>query len=478
MRKTKIIATVGPVTRTPDMLRKLIDAGVNVVRINMSHAKHADAAAVIADVRTISDRVGILIDTKGPEIRTTEIADDGTVTLEPESVVTITGEPGHTTAEVIRVTYRQLPRSVEEGAMVLLDDGRIELEVLETHPDHLRMKVIRGGVLGSRKGVNVPDVNVKLPFMSERDANDIRFAVRQQADFIAASFISDPEDVLKVREIVEAEGGRTAIISKIESRMGVKNLPEIIACSDGVMIARGDLGVEIPTEQVPVAQKRIIGACRSAGKTVVVATQMLESMTHNPRPTRAEATDVANAIFEGADAVMLSGETTVGKYPIETVKTMARIAGVAEREFARADARLPGGVHADSVSELICKGAWLAARELPVSAILVPTSSGNTAIRMSRFRPPVPILATTPDMVVARRLALSYGVYALPTRHFGRMDNMIRRSTQLMVDENFLSPGETIAVCAGVPVGRSGTTNLLTIQQVENLLRPDQRTQT
>ncbi|MFN3201858.1 MAG: pyruvate kinase [Bradymonadia bacterium] len=467
LRKTKIIATVGPRTRSPEMLQGLFDAGCNVIRLNMSHAQHSDSAAIIADARTLSDRVGILIDTKGPEIRTTEV--EKPFTLNRGEKVIVRGEEGVTTPDLIRVTYAGMARIMDEGSMILLDDGRIELEVDAVGPGELQCTVVRGGPLSSRKGVNVPNVNVKLPFMSEKDESDIVFAVRQQADFIAASFVSDSEDVLKVKEIVEREGGRCKIISKIESRLALKNLAEIIQASDGIMIARGDLGVEIRAEEVPIVQKRIINACRQAGKLVIVATQMLESMTYNPRPSRAETSDVANAIFEGADAVMLSGETTVGEYPLDAVRTMSTIAGYAEREKARHDEPVNLG-KAHHVSDLICKSASLAARELNIKAILVPTSSGNTAIRMSRYRPTVPILATTPEMAVARSLALNFGVYALPTRHFGRVESMVRRSCQLMVDEGLLEREDVIAVVAGVPVGRSGSTNLLTIQPVASLL--------
>lgn len=449
------------------MLQGLFDAGCNVIRLNMSHAQHQDAAAIIADARTLSDRVGILIDTKGPEIRTTEV--EAPFELTRGTTLRVKGEAGVTTPELIRVTYAGIHRIMDEGSMILLDDGRIELEVDAVEPDQLRCTVVRGGPLSSRKGVNVPNVNVKLPFMSDKDESDIVFAVRQQADFIAASFVSDSEDVMKVREIVEREGGRCRIISKVESRLALKNLAEIIQASDGIMIARGDLGVEIRAEEVPIVQKRIIRACQQSGKLVIVATQMLESMTHNPRPSRAETSDVANAIFEGTDGVMLSGETTVGEYPLDAVRTMGTIAGYAEREKARHDEPMALG-RAQNVSDLICKSASLAARELNIKAILVPTSSGNTAIRMSRYRPPVPILATTPDMAVARRLSLNYGVYALPTKHFGRVEIMVRRSCQLMVSEGLLDLDDVIAVVAGVPVGRTGSTNLLTIQPVAALL--------
>jgi len=471
VRKTKIIATIGPATRSPEQLRALFDAGCNVARINMSHSSQAEAAAIIADIRTITDRVGILLDTRGPEVRTT-------VVEAPVKLVTGTDvkvQPGDTeddptTEDCVRVNFPALARALDAGSRVLLADGQIELRVTVREGDTLYCRVEEGGTLASKKGVNVPGVKLPMPFISAQDSSDLAFGVRQQVDFIAASFVSDAEDVLAVRELVAREGGSARIIAKCESRYAVKNLGEIIAAADGVMVARGDLGVEIPLEEVPVVQKQIIERCRRAGKTVIVATEMLESMIEQSRPTRAEASDVANAIFEGTDAVMLSGETSVGKHPIAAVEMMARIAVNNEAEVARRPDRLPGGVHAADVTELVCKGAWLSARELHVRAILVPTSSGRTARRMARYRPSAAILATTPDMDVARALALTYGVYALPTRHYGRLENMVRRSVQLMLDAEYLGANDLIAVVAGVPVGRTGTTNLLTLQQVSALM--------
>ena len=473
MRKTKIVATMGPASRHPDQLRRLFEAGLNVVRINMSHSSQDEAAQLIADVRTISDRIGILLDTRGPEVRTTEVS--APVELEEGQTVRLRGDPGETTAEVIRVNYAGFARAMEPNGRILLSDGQIELEVVKEGREELVCKVVEGGTLGSKKGVNVPGVKLPMPFMSEQDEADIRFGARQHVDFIAASFVGEAEDVLRIREVLQEEGSQAAIISKIESRFALQNLAEIVAVSNGLMVARGDLGVEIPAEEVPIIQKQIIDACRDAGRTVIVATEMLESMIENSRPTRAETSDVANAIFEGTDAVMLSGETSVGAHPIDAVSTMARIARIAEAEVARRNRNLPGGARAVDVSDLICKGAWLAARELNIAAILVPTSSGTTARRLSRFRPAVPILATTSSMAVARSLALSFGVYAWPTRHFGRLENMVRRSCQMMVDADMLRPKDLIAVIAGVPVGRSGSTNLLTLQAVSAIVGRDTR---
>ena len=468
MRKTKIISTIGPATRSPEMLKRLIDAGCNVIRINMSHSSQDEAAGIIADVRTISKKVALLLDTRGPEVRTTEV--DETVELITGQEVILRGGEGKTTAEEILVNYPAFHRYMEAGSTILVADGRIQLDVISQTPDHVRCQIGIGGPLSSKKGVNVPGIRLPIPFLSEQDISDIRFGVRQGVDFIAASFVSDPEDVHAIRELVSEEGGNTAIVSKIEAHFAIKNLSEIIGVSDGLMVARGDLGVEISAEDVPVIQKQIIDMCRSSGKTVIVATEMLESMIVNPRPTRAETSDIANAIFEGTDAIMLSGETSVGAYPIEAVETMGRIAKSAEAEVARRAKDLPGGARARHISDLMCKGAWLAARELNVRAILVPTSSGRTALRMSRYRPAVPILVTTPDLAVARRLALSFGVYSLPSRHYGRMENMIRRSCQLIVEHGYVTTDDLIAVVCGVPVGRSGNTNLLTLQPVSALM--------
>ena len=440
----------------------------------MSHSSQEDAARIISRVRTISESIAILLDTRGPEVRTTEVDDN--IDFKVGDLVEVTGELGTTTKDVIRVNYSGFVRAMEIGSEILVNDGRINLRVDVVEPSRLKCTVTVGGQLGSKKGVNVPGVRLPMPFLSEQDISDIRFGVRHQVDFIAASFVSEPEDVLKLKELVEQEGGRTSVISKIEARFALKNLTEIIAVSEGLMVARGDLGVEIPAEEVPIVQKQIIDACRAAGKTVIVATEMLESMISNPRQTRAETSDVANAIFEGTDAIMLSGETSVGKYPIQAVSAMSRIARVAENEFARRHRDVPGGTRSSSITELMCKGAWLAARELNIKAILVPTSSGTTAKRMSRYRPKAPILATIPDRAIGRSLCLSYGVFSLPTRHYGRMENMIRRSCQLMMDHGYLAESDQIAVVCGVPVGRSGNTNLMTLQQVGALtgkIRPE-----
>ena len=468
MRKTKIIATIGPSTRSLENLQKLIDAGCNVMRINMSHSSQEEADLLIEDIRTISDEVAILVDTKGPEVRTTITSEP--VLLEEGNEVLIRGEDEETTAEIIYVSYAALPQVLDEGVTILIADGQIEVKVIKVESAQLRCRIVRGGTLTSKKGVNIPGVKLPMPFLSEQDSSDITFAVRSGADFIAASFVGDADDVLQVRRLIEREGGKTAIISKIESQYAVDNLDKIIEVSDGLMVARGDLGVEIPAEQVPVVQKRMINACRHAGRTVIVATEMLESMIHNPRPTRAETSDVANAIFEGADAVMLSGETSVGKYPFDTVAMMSRIAQITEADVASRSKTPPKGQQDGEVTELICKSAWFAAHELDLNAILVPTSSGRTARRMSRFRPKAPVLATTPDMATARRLALSYGVFALPARHYGRMESMVRRSCSAMMEAGYLKSSDLIAVAAGVPVGRSGSTNLLSIQPVSAVM--------
>jgi pyruvate kinase len=468
MIKTKIIATLGPSTRSIENLERLIEAGCNIIRINMSHSSREEADAIMEDVRTLSDEVAILVDTKGPEVRTT-IAPTP-VKLSVGDEILIEGNPdGETITGHICVTYSELPKVVEVGTLILIADGQMEVQVTTKSDKGLHCEVIRGGTLTSKKGINIPGVKLPMPFLSEQDREDITFAARSGADFVAASFVGDVNDVDQVKALIEKEGGHARVISKIESQYAIANLNAIIEASDGIMVARGDLGVEIPAERVPVAQKQMIKACRKAGRSVIVATEMLESMIHNPRPTRAETSDVANAIFEGADAVMLSAETSVGKYPFDAVKMMVRIAEIAEHEFAQSQSKAPDVLESD-ISELICKSAWLAAQDLKLNAILIPTSSGRTAKRMSRFRPSSPILATTPDMVTARSLALCYGVYALPARHFGRMETMVRRSCQVMIDAGYLSDEGLIAVAAGVPVGRSGSTNLLSIQSLSAVM--------
>ncbi|MBT7408350.1 MAG: pyruvate kinase [Methylococcales bacterium] len=468
MKKTKIIATIGPKTRSPSMLKKLIDAGCNVIRINMSHSSQAEAEGIIHDVRELSEEVGIMVDTKGPEVRLTEVNEASVLVNGAE--VKIHGKPNATTATDICVNYSALPRVLDVGAIVLVSDGKIELKVTKIEPDYLVCTVTRGGELESKKGVNIPGIKLPMPFLSEQDASDILFAVRQGVDFIAASFVSDESDVKEVRKLIEREDGLTSIIAKIESRYAVDNLKSIIDASDIVMVARGDLGVEISAEEVPIVQKCIIKNCRRKGKAVIVATEMLESMIQNQRPTRAETSDVANSIFEGADAVMLSGETSVGKHPIESIQTIVKIANIAEAEVSKWHDDIAVSAKLEDISELVCKGAWLAARELKVTNILVPTSSGNTAKKMSRYRPNVPILAITTTIAKARLLSLNYGVYAYSTSHYGRMESMIRRCCQLMLDRSIFKNDELIAVICGVPVGRSGSTNLLTIQVVEELM--------
>ena len=468
MRKTKILATLGPSTRSLENLERLMEAGCNVIRINMSHTNCEDADKIIEDIRTLSDEVAILIDTRGPEVRTTVAPEP--VTLEEGSELLIVGSPDEeTTTGRICVSYAELPDVLDIGTQVLIADGQMEVVVKEKRPQTLVCTVTRGGVLTSKKGVNIPGVKLPMPFLSEQDREDITFAARVGADFLAASFVGDEGDVRQVKELIAQEGGHAQVISKIESQYAIQNLDAIIEASDGVMVARGDLGVEIPAERVPVAQKRMIQACRAAGRFVIVATEMLESMIHNPRPTRAETSDVANAIFEGADAVMLSAETSVGKYPFEAVRMMGRIAEIAEAEVERSRSNNTENIESD-VSELICKSAFLAAQDLDLAAILVPTSSGRTAKRMSRFRPNALVLATTPDMVTARSLGLCYGVYAQPARHFGRMESMVRRSCQVMIDAGLLPKEGLIAVAAGVPVGRSGSTNLLSLQMISALM--------
>jgi len=466
VKKTKIIATMGPSSADMDVLRRIFAAGCNVARINMSHSSHDDARGFITKIRELTDKVAILIDTRGPEIRTTAV--ESPVLLVAGSMVTIRAGEGFTTSDTILINFDKLAEVVATDTAILISDGQIEVRVQKIEGNDIICRIMVGGKLTSKKGVNIPGVLLPIDFLTEQDIRDIEFAVSVDADFLAASFVNDVNDVEAIRGEIEKHGGDVAIISKIESQYAVENLDEIIEASDAIMIARGDLGVEISAEEVPVVQKRIIEKSRAAGRNVIVATEMLESMIQNPRPTRAETSDVANAIFEGTDALMLSGETSVGAYPVETVQIMSRIARIAEAETSK---RYAGDLPAENkITEIICRGAWLASRDLDISGILVPTSSGRTAVRMSRYRPGSPILATTPTMKVARRLSLCYGVYALPTKHDGRMELMVRRSCQLMIESGLLEKEDLTVVVCGVPVGKTGTTNLLTVQRVSDLV--------
>lgn len=476
IKKTKIVCTLGPASDAQETMEQLIESGMNVARFNFSHGDHEEQLVRFNTLKAAREatkqNVGILLDTKGPEIRTHLMATDS-VTLEKGKTVRISMEEVAGTEERFSVSYDQLINDVKVGGHILLDDGLVDLLITEIDHENgdIVTEIQNNGILKSRKGVNVPNVSLNLPGITEKDENDIRFGVREGADFIAASFVRRASDVMEIRQVLEEEGRpNVKIISKIENQEGVDNLDEILEVSDGIMVARGDLGVEIPTPEVPIVQKHIIKKCNEAGKVVITATQMLDSMQSNPRPTRAEAGDVANAIFDGTDAVMLSGETAAGDYPVEAVKTMASIALRTEEALVGQDAVTLKEYDKRDLTEAIGQAVGHTARNLAISTIVAATSSGHTAQMISKYRPQANIIAATFDNEVSRSLTLAWGVQAFEIEAPGSTDEMLDSATQLVQEKGFASEGDLIIITAGVPVTESGTTNLMKIQLIGTLL--------
>ncbi|WP_028306986.1 pyruvate kinase [Desulfitibacter alkalitolerans] len=470
MIHTKIVCTLGPASEKVEILTQMIEAGMTVARLNFSHGSHEEHANRIRLVRQAAKEAGkdvaIMLDTKGPEIRTGLMEADK-ILLKTNEHIMLTTEDILGTPERISITYKELYRDVKPTNKILLDDGLIELEVEKVEGTEIYCKVLNGGELSNRKGVNVPGVQVNLPAITEKDKADIHFGIEQEVDFIAASFIRTASDVLEIRKILEDNGADIHIISKIENQEGVDNIEEILAVTDGIMVARGDLGVEIPSEEVPLVQKMLIEKCNRLGKPVITATQMLDSMIRNPRPTRAEANDVANAIFDGTDAIMLSGETAAGKYPLQSVQTMAKIAKRTEtalkyEELLGKKQLLPQKTVADAISFSSCNIAL----ELDASAIITPTTSGSTARMISKYRPKSKIIAATPDQRVARKMSLVWGVQPVITNETKGTDEMIAQAVQRSLEEEKIYLGDLVIITTGVPVGVPGTTNLLKVHIV------------
>lgn len=413
----------------------------------------------------------MLLDTKGPEIRTGKIKEEP-IELQQDDRIILTTEEILGDASRISVTYKDLPNDVSKGSTILIDDGLIGLEVLSTSGTEIECRIVNGGPIKSKKGVNVPGVKISLPGITEKDASDIVFGIEQGIDFIAASFVRKAADVLEIRELLEKHNAtHIQIISKIENEEGVENLDEILEVSDGLMVARGDLGVEIPTEQVPLVQKTIIRKCNMAGKPVITATQMLDSMQRNPRPTRAEASDVANAIFDGTDAIMLSGETAAGKYPVESVETMARIAVKAESALEYREIFLrQSNAQQTSVTEAISQAVANSALDLHAKAIITATESGYTARMVSKYRPSAPIIAVTSDEGVMRRLALVWGVIPIQGEQAKSTDDMFDLAVENGRKTGIIGLGDLVIITAGVPTGRSGSTNLIKVHHVGEMI--------
>lgn len=475
MQKTKMIFTIGPTSESEEMLSELIKAGMNAARLNFSHGDHEEHGNRIDLIKKLGTKynkpIAIVLDTKGPEIRTKDFAEK--VELKEGSKFTIyCGEDvlGDTTK--CSVTYDNLYRDVKPGNTILIDDGLVGLTVEKIEENKVHCIVANSGFVSSKKGINVPNVSIKLPALTEKDKSDLIFGCQQEVDMVAASFIRKALDVLAIRKVLEQNGGsEIQIFSKIENQEGVDNIDEIIKFSDGIMVARGDMGVEIPIEKVPVVQKMIIEKCNKAGKPVITATQMLDSMMRNPRPTRAEASDVANAIFDGTDAVMLSGESANGKYPIEAAKTMARIAMAAEAQIdyeAALNKRKENAL--SNVANAISLATCTTARELNVSAIITATQTGSTARMVSKYKPECPIIAVTPNEKVARKLALNWGVFPICARKFESTDEMITESVNKAKECGYVENGDLVVVAAGIPVHYSGTTNMLKVHIVGDVL--------
>lgn len=474
MRRTKIVCTLGPASNTLPVIAELIEAGMNVARLNFSHGTHEEHAAVVRAVRQAAREkkryVALMLDTKGPELRIGDFA-SGSVELARGSRFTLTVDEVAGDEQRVSINYKNIVDSVSPGMTILLDDGNIVLKVLEVAGKDIHCSVEAGGVLSGKKGVNIPGARLDLPAISEKDRQDIIFAVENDLDFIAASFVRRPADVLAIRAILEEYRSNIQIIAKIENQEGVDNLDKILEVSDGIMVARGDLGVEIPAEDVPLVQKMIISRCNQVGKPVITATQMLDSMIRNPRPTRAEASDVANAIFDGTDAVMLSGETAAGRYPVEAVQTMARIAERTETalHYAQMLENFKPPMERN-VTDAISYATCFVAQDLGAKAIITATQSGHTARMVSKYKPKARIIAVTPRENVARALALTWGVTPVLCQPTNTTDEMFVAAVEASLAGGYIKNGDLVIITAGVPVGVSGTTNLLRVHTVGEIL--------
>ena len=474
MRKTKIICTLGPSTDKDGVLRELIANGMNVARFNFSHGSHEEHKGRLDLLKSLREELGkpvaALLDTKGPEIRLKDFK-NGTEMLEAGQTFTLTTRDVEGTKEICSITYKDLPQDVAPGGTIMLDDGLIKLQIQTVNDTDIVCTVLNNGKIKNKKGVNVPGVHLSMPYMSQRDKDDIIFGIEQGFDFIAASFVRTAQDVYEIRNLLNEYDSNIRIIAKIENREGVNNIDSILAAADAVMVARGDLGVEIDFTELPGIQKTIIDRSFSFGKPIVTATQMLDSMMVNPRPTRAEISDVANAIYDGTSAIMLSGETAAGAYPVEALKTMSAIAERTEQEGHYLRGRLmESNTGKISVSDATAHAACLTAKDVNAAAIVTVSESGTTARLLSKYRPQQPIIACVMKEQVQRQLSLSWGITSLMMPLAHSTDELIEMSTALAKENGFLHNGELAVVTAGVPVGISGTTNMIKIHMVGNCL--------
>ena len=476
-RKTKIVCTLGPSSESPETIRLLLEAGMNTARFNFSHGTHEEHRRRMETLRRVSRETGIpvavLLDTRGPEIRTGIVPGGGKIPLTPGERVTLTVDGAECRPGRISVSYKPLPREVRPGDHIFIADGLMDLEVQGVAGGEIQALVLSGGEIGSRKNVNVPGIRTSLPALGEGDRDDIAFGLAMEVDFVAASFIRKAGDIIEVRKLVEDRRVPPLVIAKIEDREGVENIDEILRFADGIMIARGDLGVQLPGEEIPLIQKRIIEKCNAANKPAITATQMLESMTVNPKPTRAELTDVANAVFDGTDAVMLSGETAGGRYPVEAVRVMAGIVRAVEsspeyRDRARKYFRFRES--SSDIPHATAKAAHVMAEEIGAGAILGLTRRGNTARILSKYRPEQIIVAATPEEAVRNKLLLSWGVYPLVAAETQDADEMIRNGLKAAMEAGYVKKLDRVVVVAGVPVGTPLVTNMVRVYFLGSIL--------
>jgi pyruvate kinase len=475
MRKTKIVCTLGPATEDKDILKQLFINGMNVARLNFSHGTHEEHKRTVAKFKEIRKElqlpVGLLLDTKGPEVRIKRFK-KGTIELEAGQLFTLTSEDLEGDETIVSVTYKNLPRDVNKGDTILIDDGLIELRVLKTTDKKVQCEVINGGTISDRKGINIPEVAINLPYISEKDKKDILFAIENGFDFIAASFVRHAGCIMDIKKILKKNyGDHIEIIAKIENREGLTNIDDIISVSDGIMVARGDMGVEIPFEELPGIQKDIIKKCNLSGKSVITATQMLDSMIRNPRPTRAEIMDVANAIYDGTSAIMLSGETSNGKYPIDALKTMSSIAIEAERKIDYIERFQKTHITVSrNVTSAISHATCSAAHTLGASAIISISKSGHTAKMVSKYRPACPIIANTFSKRVFNQLSIAWGILPIITGIKGSTDEIFDQAIKRVFESGIIENGDLVIITGGTPVGVRGTTNTLKVYIVGDVL--------
>ncbi len=474
-KKTKIVCTIGPASESEEVLSELIRKGLDVCRLNFSHGSHEEHQARIDRIKKVRENLqeatAILLDTKGPEIRTGKFDKPEIQLVEGQAFVIKMNEViGN--ENFCSVSYEGLAKDVAVGDRILIDDGLVELIVTQVNGDEIITRVENAGIIKNNKGVNVPNVKINLPAITEKDRSDILFGIKNDIDFIAASFVRKASDVMAIREILEEhDANHIQIISKIENQEGVDNIDEILQVSDGIMVARGDLGVEIPTEEIPIVQKRLIKKANLLTKPVITATQMLDSMMRNPRPTRAEVTDVANAIYDGTDAIMLSGETAAGKYPVEALETMARIAkrteGTLDYEMILQSRQQQRAV---TITNAISHASCTLAKDVEADAIITSTSSGYTARAVSTYRPKAPIIASVNRETVRRQLSLIWGVETVLGKHVQSTDEMFDQSVSLALQKGFVKSGDKVVITAGVPIGKVGTTNLIKVHVVSDII--------